>query len=55
MNNLKEIIKSILFISGDGVDVDVIVEKLGIDKKSLNKAVEEIKKDYDDDSGIQLI
>ncbi len=55
MNNLKEIIKSILFISGDGVDVDVIVEKLGIDKKSLNKAVEEIKKDYDDDSGIKFI
>ena len=55
MNNLKEIIKSILFISGDGVDVDVIVEKLGINKKSLNKAVEEIKKDYDDDSGIKFI
>lgn len=55
MNNLKEIIKSILFISGEGVDVDTIIEKLAIDKKSFNKAVEEIKKDYDDDSGIQLI
>ncbi len=55
MNNLKEIIKAVLFIAGDGVEVDTIIEKLEIDKKTLNKAVEEIKKDYDENSGIQLI
>ena len=55
MNNLKEIIKAVLFIAGDGVEVDTIMEKLEIDKKTLNKAVEEIKKDYDENSGIQLI
>lgn len=55
MNNLKEIIKAILFISGDGVEIDTIMEKLEIDKKTFNKTIDEIKKDYDDFSGIKLI
>ncbi len=55
MNNLKEIIKAVLFIAGDGVEVDTIMEKLEIDKKTFNKAFDELKKDFDENSGIQII
>lgn len=55
MNNLKEIIKAILFISGDGVEIDDIMQKLEIDKKTFTKAVEQIKQDFGENSGIQLI
>ena len=55
MNNLKEIIKAILFISGDGVEIDDIMQKLEIDKKTFTIAVEQIKQDFGENSGIQLI
>ena len=55
MNNLKEVIKAILFISGDGVEIDDIMQKLEIDKKTFTKAVEQIKQDFGENSGIQLI
>ena len=55
MNNLKEIIKATLFIAGEGVEIDAIMEKLEIDKKTFNKALDELKKDYNDDTGLKLI
>ncbi len=55
MNNLKEIIKAVLFIAGEGVEIDTIMEKLEIDKKTFNKALTELKNDFDENSGIQII
>ena len=43
MKNLKEIIKSVLFIAGEGVECQEIIEKLELDKKTFNKAIEELK------------
>ena len=40
MNNLKEIIKATLFISGEGVATEDIMSKLEIDKKTFNKALD---------------
>lgn len=55
MNNLKEIIKATLFVSGEGVEKKAIAEKLGLTDKQLAKVLEEIKNDYTEDSGIILI
>ena len=55
MKNLKEIIKATLFIAGEGVDKDDIMEKLEVDKKSFNKALETLKEEFTEDSGIKLI
>ena len=55
MNNLKEIIKATLFVAGDGVDKDEIQSKLEIDKKALEKAVNELKDEFSGDNGIHLI
>ena len=55
MNNLKEIIKATLFIAGEGVEIDARMEKLEVDKKTFNKALDELKKDYNEDTGLKLI
>ncbi len=53
--NLKEVILGVLFISGDGIERDFLAEKLDVDKKSLDKAIEELKAEYNGDKGIHVI
>lgn len=53
--NLKEVIKSMLFVSGDGVDISDISEKLEIETKTVKKAVESLKEELSGVSGIHLI
>lgn len=53
--NLKEIIYSILFVAGDGIEKSFIAEKLDISKKDLDKALEELKKELSGDKGVHLI
>ena len=55
MNNLKEVIKAILFVSGEGVEKSAISEKLQVTEKQLNNAVEQLKQELNNDSGIHLI
>src|SRR5690554_1937578 len=45
MKNLKEIIESILFVSGDAVSYSDIAEKLEISDKSVENAVKELQKE----------
>ncbi len=53
--NLKDIVLSILFVAGEGIEKDFIIQKLGVSEKELDKAIEELKKDCDGDCGIHLI
>lgn len=53
--NLKEIVLSILFVAGDGIEKSFIVEKLQISSKELDKAIEELKKEYLGEKGIHII
>ena len=55
MNNLTNIIEGIVFASGEPVPVKFIIEKLGKSLKEINACVDELKKKYDDESGIQLL
>lgn len=55
MKNIKEIIKAILFVAGEGIDLDFLAEKLDIKLKELKKIVEEIKREISPIDGIQLI
>ena len=55
MNNLKEIIKATLFVAGEGVEKDLLKDKLELSDKKLQSIIEEINKDFSDDSGIMLI
>ena len=53
--NLKEIILSILFVAGGGVDKSFILEKLAVSEKELDKVIEELKAEYSEDKGIHII
>lgn len=55
MDNLDKILEGILFLSGDGVDKGVIMEKLQVTPKQLDKAIEVLRKRYDDNCGITFI
>ena len=55
LKNLKEILHSILFVAGDGIEKSFIAEKLDISKKDLDKALEELKKDLSGGAGVHLI
>lgn len=55
MDNLKEIIKSTLFVAGEGIDVEFLAEKLEVKLKDVQNAINEIKEDITEDGGIQII
>lgn len=52
---LKEIVLSILFVAGDGLDKDFILQKLEISPKELDEIVEELCKEYNSEKGIHVI
>ena len=54
-NNLKDIVLSILFVAGEGIEKEFILQKLNITEKELDKAIEELKKEYSGDKGIHII
>lgn len=55
MDNLDKILEGLLFLSGDGLDRGLIMEKLQITPKQLEKAIEKLKERYNDDCGINFI
>ena len=52
---LKDIIFSVLFVAGEGVEKSFIAEKLGVTEKDVDKCLEELKKEYQGDRGIHII
>lgn len=52
---LKEVIKSILFVSGEGVEIKDIADKLGFEPAEIKKEVEKLKKELCEENGIHLI
>jgi len=53
--DLKEIVLSILFVAGEGIERSFILQKLDITEKELDNVLEELKKEYCDKKGISLI
>lgn len=55
MINLKEVLYSILFVAGDGIEKSSLIEKLEVSEKELNKAIEELKEELSGEKGVYLI
>lgn len=55
ITNLKEVIYSILFVAGDGIEKPFIAEKLGVDEKSVEKALASLKEELSGEKGVHLI
>ncbi len=53
--NLKDILLSVLFVAGDGVDKDFIMEKLQLSSEELEGAIKDLQKTFSGENGIHLI
>ena len=53
--SLKEIVFSILFVSGEGLEKEFILQKLEITPKELDAAIDELCKEYSGEKGIHVI
>lgn len=53
--NLKEILHSILFVAGDGIEKNFIAEKLDINRDDLDEAIKALKEELSGDNGIHLV
>lgn len=53
--NLKEVIKAVLFVAGDGVEKDLLAEKFELSLKELDKIIDELKEEFSGEKGIYLI
>ncbi|MCD8285655.1 MAG: SMC-Scp complex subunit ScpB [Clostridia bacterium] len=52
---MTNIIESVIFASGDALQVKYIVEKLNVTLKEVNASISELKEKYSGASGIQLL
>lgn len=52
---LKEIVLSILFVAGDGLDKDFILQKLEITPKELDEVINELCAEYSGGKGVHVI
>ena len=55
LNNIDEIIMSILFVAGQGVEIKEIAGKLNTTEDKVKKSIESLKKKYCGDMGIHII
>lgn len=55
ITNVKEVVLSVLFVAGDGIDKDFLAEKLQVSKKEIDKAIAELKAEYSAEKGIHVI
>lgn len=52
---IEEVLASILFVSGDGVEIKDIQEKLDLKNKEMESAIEKLKEKYCGDCGINVV
>ena len=55
MSQLCNVIESILFISGNPVEISILAEKLEVSEKEIKNAAEILKERYCGDNGIHLL
>lgn len=55
MENLENIIESILFVNGDAVSISDITAKLDVTKEEIQDAVQNLKEKFKEPSGIVLL
>lgn len=55
LENLSNILESVLFVSGNAVPVDILAEKLGVSEKDIKDAAKKLQDRYSEKSGIRLL
>lgn len=54
-NKLENILESILYVSGNAIEIPNIAERLGLTEKAVNKAIDKLKEKYAGIEGIHII
>lgn len=54
-DNLKDIVLSVLFVAGDGVEKDFLAEKLNVTKKDIENSISELKNTLSGKCGVHII
>lgn len=55
LENLSNILESILFVSGNPVPIDIIAEKLGVGEKDVRDAAKKLQEKYAEKGGLRLL
>lgn len=55
LNEIATIIEGVLFVAGDGVDVDEFKTRFELNDKEFNKCLDILKEKYNDNSGVNII
>ena len=53
--NLKDVLYSILFVAGDGIEKSFLAEKLQVSQKEIDNALNELKQELSGEKGVHLI
>ena len=53
--NLKEVVRAVLFVAGEGVEKEYLAEKLDVSMKELEKAVCALEEECSGENGVHLI
>ncbi len=55
LNEIAKIIEGVLFVSGEGVDIDAFKSKFEMNDREFNKCVDILTEKYNENSGINII
>ena len=55
LENLSNILESILFVSGNPVPIDIIADKLGVSEKDVRDAAKKLQERYAEKGGLRLL
>lgn len=55
LNEISQIIEAVLFVAGEGVDIDVFKTKFEMNDREFNKCLDILKEKYNEQSGINII
>lgn len=55
ISEIAQIIEGVLFVSGEGVDIDVFKTKFEMNDKEFNKCLDILKQKFNEESGINVI
>ncbi len=54
-NEIAKIIEGVLFVAGEGVDIDEFKQKYDMNDKEFNKCLDILKQKYNEESGVNII
>ena len=55
INEIAQIIEAVLFVSGEGVEIDEFKSKFDMNDREFNKCLDILKEKYNENSGINII